>query len=55
MQLIQVLSVSLTTGVSFDSAIVEYWRYHGVNIKIKPGLKAKLRKSVNLRAHSCEF
>ena len=30
MQLIQILSVSLTAGVQYDSAIVEFWKYHGV-------------------------
>ena len=30
MQLIQVLSVSLTARVPYDSAIDEYWKYHGV-------------------------
>ena len=30
MQLIQVLSVSLTAGVPYDGAVVEYWKYQGV-------------------------
>ena len=37
MQLIQVLSVSLTAGVPCDSATVEYWKYHSVIQRILHG------------------
>ena len=35
MQLIHVLSASLTAGVPYNSAVVEYWKYHGVIKTVK--------------------